>query len=340
LASEPGLSEESKVRSRIARCSTNDLSCETELDFNSKQNSGSGAISDKPLLELDCFDIAIVKNKSGEQILWLLAECLRNACKKVLTHPDVLWKDEVICITAPYKPLLYQYEKIKEALQEDSSRGALQALKSLEYFYRQNVASQARTAQIEPLRRGGSITFQNLWTLYNTGGQVLIYDRSRNPRVLTFVSISKDLSKIFARMAKDIDPRLDRPGGRKISQDLSVLAWGLDWNPELQIVQRYAWNIRIRKFDGSRLITELPVYPLCYYEDDRKEKALFSELADRGRLWQRLIATDGGIYDYDKVAFVDDEPVRRGPYSRLEIVPVRPLYPISKCVQCPAKKIC
>jgi hypothetical protein len=100
--------------------------------------------------------------------------------------------------------------------------------------------------------------------------------------------------------------------------------WGLDWNPELQIVQRYAWKIKIRKFDGSRLITELPIYPLRYYGEDQKEKALLLKLANRGRLWQSLIGTDGGIYDYEKVAFVDSQPTPTpGRSPRLEIVPVR-----------------
>jgi hypothetical protein len=321
------LLEKDKVQSRIARCSTDASSCETELHFNNKIGLRSDEILDRPLIESDCFDLAIVKNKYGEEVLWLLAKSLRKACKKVLTHPDVFWEGEVICITAPYRPLVYQYEKIKGALQEDSSFAALQALKSLDYFYEKYVASQARTGQIVPLQPGGSITFQNLWALYNPGDQVLIYDRSRNPRIMTFVSISRDKPKIFARMAQDIKPRRGRSGSRKISQDLSMLAWGLDWNPELQIVQRYAWKIKIRKFDGSRLITELPIYPLRYYGEDQKEKALFSDLANRGRLWQKLIRTSGGIYDYDKVAFVDSQPTP-GPGSaspRLEIVPVSPL---------------
>lgn len=118
------------------------------------------------------------------------------------------------------------------------------------------------------------------------------------------------------------------PRGHKIFE---VVAWAFDWTGIELAPHYYSFRYIINKESGDRDekidITDLPCYPIRYYENneghsgDEVRKALFDRLIERGQKFQNLCreSVSGKQYTYNReLLYVPQSSRERGyPQRRL-----------------------
>lgn len=134
-------------------------------------------------------------------------------------------------------------------------------------------------------RRQFMVEWKMLWATFRRGDLVRVNDKLSQPRLFVFVGHVVNTHHSERRAVKVFE----------------VQAWGLHWDKYHQRLQRQLWTFDIREYNGSKQVSQLPIYPLrC--GDLATEKRIRDLCRARGHLWKTLIRPNTGCWAYDGLA--------------------------------------
>ncbi|KAM0517395.1 hypothetical protein ACHAPE_004926 [Trichoderma viride] len=140
--------------------------------------------------------------------------------------------------------------------------------------------------------RSGLVSHNMIWKLFRPGDLVLREDEIGN--LWLFVLIHATYSSEAFRNR--------HTGLEEETKQVVFKTWSLTWNEDDGCLMRKATIFKCADFFGQQLIKSLPVYPIRYQEDIKRENTE-QFLAKRGRKWWKLIAEPAICQQHSGLAF-------------------------------------
>lgn len=133
------------------------------------------------------------------------------------------------------------------------------------------------------------ICFDDLWHLFDYGQEVLIRDKEQ-PEKTTAHKVLKFTGGRNVRVNTQLNPRLIRPisdalGPGSWEGSYCIQSWSLHFDSDLYWPHEEV--VGIRRYDGEKEITSLPVYPMKF--DPRPD--LREDLINQGRIFKQFACT-------------------------------------------------
>ncbi|KAK3985455.1 putative atpase aaa+ type core [Cladorrhinum sp. PSN332] len=230
------------------------------------------------------------------QELKLVSAPLVNTFVSVVQYyPGISLEGSEIVLPAPYAPLFFSYEQLREKAQEDESNSGFRAdFNVLDNFYTRWVKTEHDN--IRKRIQNNVVLFEDLWAVFRPGDQVVGLDEFGDPCLHV-------LGATEYRKGEDTGSRHDHFSIRRFRR-FSVDLSSITWDKASGMFQGITVTRSIRIFSEARKINSLPFYPLNYYENGTREKvhALREALHDRGNQWKQLISQKPSCRFYDGAA--------------------------------------
>ncbi|KAK3690381.1 putative 26S protease regulatory subunit [Podospora appendiculata] len=177
-----------------------------------------------------------------------LIQVLKNEIGK---YPGVNLDSGIITMQNPFSPLVHNWEKLnKRAAQDPESQTSkdlsnlldrVQTAPELQDYFKvreSNLASKV-------------VTFNTLWTVFVPG-------------TLVVARLFQNVAQIF----KIVDAPIPVSRGPYSMRQVTMWASSWDWNGKKLV--RVEYELNFEWFRGTKVITELPYYPLMYHEDPER----------------------------------------------------------------------
>lgn len=215
------------------------------------------------------------QNEREKTTVTITSEALRNILKDTmltfLEHDNSALFDGQLPITVQTNNslVLHSWDRLWDATKDnpDSKTSAeLRCyLKNIERY--EQATLQAHAAAL----REGQINFDNMWTLFPPGSEVI-------------TMLFQNSYQIFT---------VDQHGPSVDGMGFKLSCWAYDWDGRALI--RSAHDFIVPRFEGKKKVTELQCYPLRFYKygDEGPEK-LRQQLIERGKLFETYCKRDEG----------------------------------------------
>lgn len=224
--------------------------------------------------------------------LWIYSSMVKMALQHIVKYdPEhVLRGEHRILIKWPYKLLLQHYHLI-ESFTHDISLGKRPMPSALDEFDSLEVSKaldkllnligpeyrNIYLPEIERHEKDKGVTFENIWTLFTPGELVFSTMDGEPSAFIVSEAILDSESAIFK----------DRPD---LVRDQYWLIYIWNYRFVDGLLRRHASEVKITRFDGTRLITNLDVYPAKYLDEDRRNSIL-DKLEEQGKKFLRIAST-------------------------------------------------
>lgn len=188
---------------------------------------------------------------------------MRRVMRPLLVHEGIkLWdKNPPVEIKANNVLLAHSFDDLREAsLQEAATNAGKQLMSLLDNVKEYEKGTASARATIKQEQR---VKYDKVWTLFPPGRQIVAFSAFGSPQIFTVYRHG--------------------PG----AGGLIIKCWSYDWDGAGLV--RRVYEFVIETFFGSKHITELPCYPLEFYDENGKmSEDLLKQLSDRGRKFARL----------------------------------------------------
>ncbi|MCJ1417781.1 hypothetical protein MMC32_004126 [Xylographa parallela] len=216
-------------------------------------------------------------SKDGYSEIDIEAEGLRDLLKESIgsNYPGQNFDGETVNMVTPFQPVIHNWDILEtSSKQHPDDPGKNQACRDLERLLEavKTAPELEKYFKTRESNIGASITtYETMWTLFAPKTRV----------------IARPYMKMLQVFEVETAPI---PWETPLPRVLEVLVWCWDWNGK-EMTKVYFW-IQIKKFRGTRDISQLECYPCKFHKGDEEE--FMSTLRKRGAKYNRIVRSKDG----------------------------------------------
>jgi hypothetical protein len=234
------------------------------------------------------------------------SDALKELLAETLDHfAPAQFGAEHVNFVSPFREFVWQWAKLEKACEPceiDTKKKELarQDLKEILALIQTSDSMGNYFNNFSSHKGGDTVAFKHIWTLFEPGTKI-------------YMRAYMDEMQMF-------EVKSTRATDRPDNQDFVVVAAGFDWNGV--DFKPCVYNFVIQKFDGSQSITNLPCFPVKYYQDTDGFK-LEDKLLQRGKRFCELCLQKEVQYEYQGSILFNDTRLRSHQSAPNELSPWR-----------------
>ncbi|KAH8885985.1 P-loop containing nucleoside triphosphate hydrolase protein [Thozetella sp. PMI_491] len=210
-------------------------------------------------------------------------------------YPGINFSGDLLVMRQPFTPIVHNWDQLQDRAKQDSQS---QLTKDLVHLLRRvelapELENYFKTRDINA--RAKITTWEYLWTEFKPGTKVVAAPFLGEPQILQVSTSPLQTPAPFYGMAARVRPNVR-------STEVRMVVWCWDWNGKTMTKSYY--QTVFTYFVGTKLITELPIYPVKYHPDP---SGLYDTLQERNKRYlNATLYNHGGtgrLFDYEGVAY-------------------------------------
>ena len=286
------LSQDRKPKSRIGRIIKDPDTLKIRiLDEDELQTDPSALPENRFVLAIEEFETSGSYRQGDSKRMNIYSPHLRRLFQEVIKyHPSITFGKLRLSFPEPYSPLFHYWPKLCDAVYHSSEQSTqcVEDFKVLERWYSTEIKSEFD--RVRDSLSQGLIQFDDLWSVFQPGDRIFSRNDFNKPQFYVLISI--DIQSTYSISQQ------------RITYRFYLRYWWVSWDPSTGSFTR-SHNIKaIEEFAGSRPITSLPFYPICYYNEKASDsiQSLLDFAEQRGRHWQSIVSKPPSCYSYSGLA--------------------------------------
>lgn len=193
-----------------------------------------------------------------------------------------------VTITEPFLRIFHFVDDMRNDMRLSTAdpRG-IADIDALESFLFECQPEQKVPGGILNTTQPATVNFEMIWALFKHNDLIVVTDKFEENRLFKFTHLEENV---------------DRVNGRPdVCVKLAICGWCIAWDNEQKSFCQQSYKFYIERFLGYRKVRTLPIYPLRWEEEKRRD-SIKTELEKRGRQWAHLASQAPCCFEYNGTA--------------------------------------
>jgi len=205
-------------------------------------------------------------------------------------------ESDSVTITEPFLRIFHSIDDMRNDMHLGTADPQVIAdIDALESFLFEYQPQLKVALGIPSTTKSATVNFEMIWALFKPSDLIVVTDKFEENRLFKFTHLEEGVDLLDRR--------------RDVCVKLAICGWCIAWDNEQKAFSQESYMFYIDRFLGYRKVRTLPVYPLRYEEEKRRD-SMKVELEKRGRDWAHLVSEAPCCFEYNGTAiYTHDSPM-------------------------------